>query len=91
VAGNLLARKRPRLIPVYDRLVRVVLERKDLDNWWRPLRTALAKKPGALANAAAELRDHAKLGEEISLLRILHACMWMRELGKPEPVPDAES
>ncbi len=40
-AGKLLARKRPRLIPVYDRVVKTALGRKDGDEWWRPLRTIL--------------------------------------------------
>lgn len=89
-AGNLLARKRPRLIPVYDRLVKVVLERPDLDSWWRSLRTLLAGR-SPLVNLALETRQEANLGDDISVIRVFHVSMWMRELGRPDPVPAAES
>jgi hypothetical protein len=88
-AGKLLARKRPRLIPVYDRVLRNSLGRKDEDGWWLPLRDALAKRP-ALVAALTETRDLAQL-KDISLLRIIDVSIWMRGFGRPEPAPDAET
>ena len=40
-AGKLVARKRPRLLPVYDRVVRDALGRKPGEGWWVPLQDAL--------------------------------------------------
>lgn len=89
-AGKLLARKRPRLIPVYDRVVKAALGRKDDDGWWLPLRAALAANPQLVTDLAG-LRKESGLGDEVSLLRVLDVCIWMREYGQPEPVPDAET
>jgi hypothetical protein len=89
-AGKLLARKRPRLIPVYDRVVKAALGRKDEDEWWRPLRTALHENPDLVAKLKS-LRDHVALDHPVSLLRILDVCIWMRKDGTPEPEPDAET
>jgi Family of unknown function (DUF6308) len=47
-AGKLLARKRPRLIPVYDSVVRLALDRTLDDEFWRPLRDALRREPALL-------------------------------------------
>jgi hypothetical protein len=89
-AGKLLARKRPRLIPVYDRVLKVALDRTDEDEWWRPFRTALAGKSG-LTTALGQVRDQSGVGSEVSLLRVLYVSIWMREFGRPEGAPDAET
>ena len=88
-AGNLLARKRPRLIPVYNRVIRNSLGRKDDEDWWRALRAVLTSRPGLLT-AMEPLRREAEL-EGISLLRVLYVCIWSRAYGRPESAPDAES
>lgn len=88
-AGKLLARKRPRLIPVYDRVVKQALGRRDGDEWWRPLRTALVVKPDVVSRLQ-ELRRETGL-DVVSLLRILDVCIWMQGGGTPEPAPDAET
>lgn len=89
-AAKLLARKRPQLIPVFDRVVKAALGRGDEDEWWRPLRAALAQDDD-LVTKLATLHDQTRLGDEVSLLRVLDVTMWMREHGKPEPAPDAET
>ena len=89
-AGKLLARKRPRLIPVYDRVVKAALGRGDADEWWRPLRQALVDDPNVVARLRA-LRDKAHIGDTVSLLRVLDVCIWMQEHGHPDPVVDAET
>ncbi len=86
-AGILLARKRPRLIPVYDRVIRVSLARDDVTDWWLALRAVLSKRP-ALVNAISAARDETELGDEVSIIRVLHVCTWMREYGKPDQSPD---
>lgn len=89
-AGKLLARKRPRLVPVYDRVVRAALGRTHEDGWWRPLRAVLSEND-ELINKLTHLRERSALGDDVSLLRVLDVSIWMREYGQPEPVPDAET
>ena len=89
-AGKLLARKRPRLIPVYDRVVKTALGRGDADEWWRPLRHALIDDPHVVARLSV-LRDTAHIADTVSLLRVLDVCIWMQENGHPDPVVDAET
>jgi len=75
-AGKLLARKRPRLIPVYDRVVRQVLGRSDTDNWWIPLRELLVIHPELVRRWEA-LKRQAVVPHQVSLLRILDVALWM--------------
>ncbi len=89
-AGKLMARKRPRVIPVYDRVVRDALERRGSDQFWQPLRSALADNK-AIVDRLGELRATAGLDSETSLIRTLDVAIWMKAHGRPEPVPDAES
>jgi len=89
-AGKLLARKRPRLIPAYEKAVRNSLERRDEDGWWLPLHDVLASRP-PLVRAIAELREQTELGEDISLLRVIYVCIWMRAYGRPDVAPDAST
>lgn len=81
-AGKLLARKRPRLIPVYDRVVKAALGRHDGDEFWLPLRDAL-RDDDRLVPRLQELRDECEIGTDISLLRILDVAIWMRGDGQP--------
>lgn len=88
-AGKLMARKRPRLIPVYDRVVKAALGRPARDGtWWQDLREVLCSDP-SLVTRLSELRDAASLAE-VSLLRVLDVAIWMKEHGRPEPTRDAE-
>jgi len=89
-AGKLLARKRPRLIPVYDRVVKAALARRDEDEWWRRLRRVLVENPNLITKLES-LRDAVRLEDKISLLRVLDVCIWMGAGGTPEPTPDAET
>jgi hypothetical protein len=88
-AGKLMARKRPRLIPVYDRVVHKALERPSPDAFfWTELRRVLLEKPDVLTRLR-EIRDELSLFD-ISLLRILDVAIWMGAYGQPLPVPDEE-
>lgn len=86
-ASKLMARKRPHLIPVYDRVVKAALNRPDHDDWWIPLRAALIEDPRVVTRLT-ELRAALSL-DDISLLRILDVAIWMQESGEPEPDPDS--
>ena len=79
-ATKLLARKRPRLIPIYDREVnRVVGLNKGAH--WRPLASALRADDRALHRALLELRAESGIGEDISPLRVLDVVTWMTGKG----------
>jgi hypothetical protein len=72
-AGKLLARKRPRLIPVYDSYVENVLSRtRTHGTWWRDLRCQLTKD-AALVSELQTVRTRAGAGH-LSLLRALTSC-----------------
>ena len=75
-AGKLLARKRPRLIPVYDSVVRAALNRRQGDGWWLPLRAVLRDGTQVVERLDA-LRATAAVGDDISLLRVLDVSIWM--------------
>ncbi|WP_328325878.1 DUF6308 family protein [Kribbella sp. NBC_00382] len=74
-ASKLLARKRPRLIPIYDHQVSQLVDLGKGANWWISLREALTD----------EVRDHleqahrsAELSPMITPLRTLDVILWMR-------------
>lgn len=74
-AGKLMARKRPRLLPVYDDVVRCVLgEPRDV---WLELDRALADSD--VQKQAAMLRPAAPGG--VSVLRVIDVAVWMRHHG----------
>ncbi|GAA3232304.1 hypothetical protein GCM10010532_068280 [Dactylosporangium siamense] len=75
-AGKLLARKRPKLIPVYDDVVRCAYGAPT--KFWHWLDAKLRERDGVLAQRLAELRGEAGLPREISALRILDVTFWMR-------------
>ena len=82
IASKLIARKRPRLVPVYDSVVRKVLGTKK--DHWEPIRVALRKEDHALHNRLLRLRKQAGLPEKVSVLRVLDVIAWM-EGTHPDP------
>jgi hypothetical protein len=76
ITGKLLARKRPRLIPVYDRVVRCAFGRPD--GAWNWLLGMFAADEGRLADALLAARGAAGVPERVSLLRVLDVITWMR-------------
>ena len=74
-AGKVLARKRPRLLPVYDRVVRCALGRPR--PFWLGLHAALREDDGALHRQLVELRQVAGLPDTISALRVADVAVWM--------------
>lgn len=82
-AGKLLARKRPRLIPVWDRVVRCALGRPD-DAWvW--LDELLRERTGAVSRQLEKLHREARLPAKVSLLRTLDVIIWMRHRDAHRP------
>ncbi|MFF2570943.1 DUF6308 family protein [Streptomyces sp. NPDC058084] len=75
IAGKLLARKRPRLLPVYDRVVRCAVGRPP--SFWLALHTALREDDAALHGRLLELRQAAGLPETVSALRVCDVAVWM--------------
>ncbi|MFM1726549.1 MULTISPECIES: DUF6308 family protein [Rhodococcus] len=76
VASKLIARKRPRLFPIYDRVIGEVLDTKQahLD----PVRRALRANDGELHRRLVSLREQAGLDDAVPALRILTVLAWMQ-------------
>jgi Family of unknown function (DUF6308) len=75
IASKLLARKRPHLIPVYDRIVKSVTG-GDRD-YWTPLCEALRADDNALQHRLLRLRTAAVLPLSVTALRIFDVIAWM--------------
>ncbi|WP_199832069.1 DUF6308 family protein [Streptomyces acidiscabies] len=75
IAGKVLARKRPRLLPVYDRIVRCAVGRPP--SFWLALHAALREDDAALYRRLLELRQAAGLPETVSALRVCDVAVWM--------------
>jgi Family of unknown function (DUF6308) len=74
IASKLMARKRPRLVPIYDKVLRQVMGLED--GHWQPLNAALRADDQALQKRLLELRAVASLPESISALRVLDVIAW---------------
>jgi hypothetical protein len=72
IAGKLLARKRPHLVPVVDAVVVRVLGRQP-DGYWRAIRAALAddERRARLTSLRPEVEGR------LSVLRMLDILLWM--------------
>ncbi|MBO1756456.1 DUF6308 family protein [Allobranchiibius sp. CTAmp26] len=79
--SKLIARKRPRLVPVYDRVIRTHVF-NDSGLQWLPLWTALRADSGALHQRLVELRTVAVLPHHISPLRVFDVLAWMDGSGR---------
>lgn len=75
-AGKLLARKRPRLIPVLDGVVRRVLGHSG-KGYWRDLRGELRADDRRLDEQLKKIRSTAGLNESISAIRVFDVLVWM--------------
>jgi hypothetical protein len=82
-AAKLLARKRPRLIPAYDRAVRAALGGEHY--FWEPLRGSLRADGAALHHRLLAIRDQAGVGTEISAIRVFDIIAWMDARGAVLP------
>ncbi len=77
-AGKLLARKRPRLLPVYDSVIKKVFERPSTDlSFWSDVRHALRADGRMLVAHLEDVRSLAGIGEDIGVLRVLDTAAWL--------------
>lgn len=76
IAGKVLARKRPHLVPVYDNVVRCALGAPN--GMWTWLHEALTADDSSLTTQLRGVRDAAGAPEQVSLLRVLDVILWMR-------------
>lgn len=76
IAGKLLARKRPHLIPVYDDVVRCAY--RTGKGFWSWLHDRLREQDGVIRHRLNKLRVDADLPESVAALRILDVVFWMR-------------
>lgn len=76
VASKLIARKRPRLFPIYDRVIGEVLGTKQAH--LEPVRQALRANDGELHRRLVSLREQADLDDSVPALRILTVLAWMQ-------------
>ena len=74
ITNKLLARKRPRLIPVYDGVVRCAFGKPD--GLWSLLLTLFAD--GRLEESLTHVRSTAGVPETVTPLRVLDVIVWMR-------------
>lgn len=79
-AGKLLARKRPRLVPVYDNVVRCAFGRPAKP--WAWLHARFVEDDGVLIDRLAVARGAAGVPPTVSPLRVLDVLVWMRH--RPE-------
>lgn len=83
--SKLLARKRPRLLPVIDTVVKEVLGHPAKASFWLTLRAHLTADDGRLADRLVAIRDQAGLSD-ISMIRCFDVIVWM--IGKRDGVGD---
>lgn len=74
ISSKLMARKRPRLVPIYDKVLRRVMGLQKTH--WAPLNAALRADDQALHHRLLTLRDEAGLPERLSPLRVLDVIAW---------------
>ena len=76
-ASKLLARKRPRLRPIYDSVVATVIDSHDI---WEPLRRLLTEQ-NDIHLRLLHLREQAGLTDAVTALRVFDVIAWMEGKG----------
>ena len=77
-ASKLLARKRPRLRPIFDSVVAQVI---GSENVWEPLRVMLRQDSRSLDKLLVRIRDEVGLPSQVSALRVFDVIAWMEGKG----------
>ena len=77
-ASKLLARKRPRLVPLYDEKVRRVVALADGTDWWLSLREALRRdcEDNEVRHRVRGAMREASVPGYVSVLRCLDVILW---------------
>lgn len=85
-ASKIMARKRPKLIPIEDKVVNSVVGMQRYGNSWELWREAWAAGPEQLERVAEEVRVAAKR-PDLSSLRALDVVLWMSgKYGSGHPI-----
>ncbi|MFE3293349.1 DUF6308 family protein [Rhodococcus sp. NPDC059234] len=79
IASKLIARKRPRLYPIYDDVVGRQLGTKAAH--LEPMRYSLRHRNGELHHRLVDLRQRAELAESVPAVRVLDVLAWMQGKG----------
>jgi len=74
-AHKICARKRPHLLPVYDRVVKAALQPGSKE-FWKPLRNTLIDRP-EIVERLEEIKAKAAIDPRVSLLRTMDVAVWM--------------
>lgn len=85
-ASKIMARKRPRLIPIYDSVVRPLMGLKHSGGSWTAWHGALADGSG-LPKRLEQIRQEADAPYSISALRVMDIVLWMH--GKEQGLSNA--
>lgn len=75
--SKLLARKRPRLVPIWDSVISSVLGLPDTKHYWTAFHTALTMDGGKLDERLGTLAQKAGVAERYSRIRVLDILAWM--------------
>jgi hypothetical protein len=78
-AHKLCARKRPDLLPVYDRVVKAALQPRR-KRFWLPLHATLQDNHEIIVRLE-QIKLLSGIPEEVSLLRVLDVAVWMSSHG----------
>ena len=89
-ASKLLARKRPRLIPIWDSVVKKETQLKNSLTQWSEWHDALTQDSCTLARHLEEVQRRAGLPHPISNLRAMDVVLWMHGTGGMVQPPTGE-
>lgn len=89
--SKLMARKRPRLIPVYDSVIRRAFGLKDSGRQWALLRELFTADDRQLHEYMLDLRKVAELPGHISALRVMDVVVWMEHRRPAEDEDDDQA
>lgn len=85
--SKLLARKRPRLLPVIDTVVKAEVGHPRRGDFYRTLQQHLAADHQALHRHLEHLRELAGIGDDISAIRCFDILVWLTGRYPPENPP----
>ena len=84
--SKLIARKRPRLIPIYDSVVGGAVYGDSTTSQWQRMHAALIADGGALNEHLVALRAQADLPRQVSALRVFDVLAWLDGSGHADRI-----
>ncbi|MEI2276699.1 DUF6308 family protein [Paenarthrobacter ilicis] len=84
-ASKIMARKRPRLIPIFDSIVGPLMGHTTCDDQWETWHSVLTNGMD-LSNRLKSIREKAAIAQDISDIRTMDVVLWMhgKEIGLEE-------